>query len=186
MMPTFTCGVVYLWLPELIMPISVMIFPFLFFSTFVVPVASISMLKVLGSIESLHMKTRQERVMPFLFITLFYAMTAYTFIFKIQVSHLVAVIFVSASLLVALISIITLWFKISVHAAAMAGLSGYLLSLAQSHPSSGVLVPFFVCIILSGLVMSARLYLRAHSPKEIWIGAAVGFALCFCAIKWFG
>jgi len=38
-------------------------------------------------------------------------------------------------------------------------------------------------LIFSGLVGSARLYLNAHEPKDLWGGYLVGFASQFIALQ---
>jgi membrane-associated phospholipid phosphatase len=35
---------------------------------------------------------------------------------------------------------------------------------------------FLVIIVLTGLVASARLYLKAHTPKEVFIGFLIGIS----------
>ncbi|UXP33644.1 PA-phosphatase [Reichenbachiella agarivorans] len=146
---------------------------------------SISVLRVSGSISSLKMDKREERLIPFVFITLFFVMTTYLFIIKVGVNDLVAVIFISTTLLLVLLTLITIVYKISIHSAGMSGVVGYLLALCWQYPGSELIYPMLGVIMLSGVVMSARLQLDAHQPKEILAGFALGFAICFAAIYWF-
>lgn len=185
LMPTITFTVVYFYFPQLIQPMTWLAIPFLFFSTFLVPALSIYMMKMLGSIASVEMKTRQERIMPFFFITLFYGMTAYTFIYKIQVNQSVAIIFLSTCGLLVLISLVTLWFKISVHAAGVSGVLGLLLALTVLNPGDPIIYPTLLFIVFLGLIMTARLRLQVHTPLEVWSGALLGGTSCYSTLYFF-
>lgn len=185
LIPTYTFAALYYLTPHLVMPLSVMTLPFLFISTFVIPGISLSILRVSGSITSLKLEKREERLTPFVFITLFFGMTSYMFIIKIGVNDLVAIIFASTTLLILFLTLITVFFKISIHAAGMSGFLGYLLCIAIKFPEFSLVYPIMTLIILSGLVMSARLYLNAHSPKEILAGFISGLVVSFNALYWF-
>jgi membrane-associated phospholipid phosphatase len=39
-------------------------------------------------------------------------------------------------------------------------------------------------LLLGGLVASARLYLDAHSPAEVYVGLLVGFVICWMGFTW--
>jgi membrane-associated phospholipid phosphatase len=184
-MPTLTFLLLYAFSPQLILPLSWISLPFLFITTFIIPIISISILRVSGSISSLKMENREERVVPFVFITLFYGMTTYLFIFKVGVNELVTVIFVSTTLLIVILTVITSVFKVSIHAAGMAGVCGYLLSLCWKNPGSELQYPLMGLILLAGVVMTARLQLNAHRPIEILVGSLIGSATCFSALYWF-
>ncbi|MGL1885294.1 MAG: PA-phosphatase [Reichenbachiella sp.] len=182
---TYTFGLLYYMVPHLIMPLSVMSLPFLFISTFVIPSISLGVLRASGSISSLKMMNREERLTPFVFISLFFVMTSYMFIFKIGVNSLVATIFVSTTVLILLLTLITIIFKISIHAAAMSGLFGFVLSVMLKVPELSLLYPMLVVLVLTGAVMSARLQLQAHTTKEILAGGLLGFIISFFSLYWF-
>lgn len=182
LMPTLTFSILYFFLPNVVRPLSLVILPFLFFTTFIIPFLSVMMMKVLGQIQSLKMEDRQERITPFLYVTVFYAITAYMFVFRIHANIIISTIFISTCLLLAVLTLITLKYKISIHAAGMCGVTGYLLALALKYPDTNVFYPLLVMIICSGLVMSARLFLGAHKFSEIVWGAVVGIGICFIGL----
>ncbi|MBX7127155.1 MAG: PA-phosphatase, partial [Cyclobacteriaceae bacterium] len=74
-------------------------------------------------------------------------------------------------------TVITFYFKISIHALAAAGLSGMILGMMIIARDARLAVPLAVSMLLCGAVMSARLQLNAHRPIETTYGAVVGFAL---------
>ena len=185
LMPTYTFGLLFLFIPEVIMPLTIVILPLLFISTFIIPLLSVSMLKIAGNISSFKLENRAERLMPFGFITIFYGITCYMFIFKIQVNDAVSIMLLSSTFLVLLTTIITTKFKISIHAAGINGVVGFLLYFGIFFPSTPLILIIASCVILSGLVMSARLYLQAHSIYEVLAGAILGVNVCFLGLYLF-
>jgi len=184
LVPSYTFGTLYYLTPHLVMPLSAMTLPFLFITTCIIPIISLSVLRASGSITSLKLDKKDERMVPFTFVTLFFGMTSYMFIFKIGVNDLVAVIFGSTSLLILILTLITLLFKISIHAAGMSGFLGYLLCIAIKFPEIPLLYPLVILLILNGLVMSSRLHLNAHTPKEILAGFFIGLSVSFGSLYW--
>ncbi|MCQ2959209.1 MAG: phosphatase PAP2 family protein [Bacteroidales bacterium] len=86
-------------------------------------------------------------------------------------------------------NLITYFWRISLHTIGMGGLLGLLASFYLEEPLFYTfaieLIPFF--IILSGLVGTSRLYLKAHTPLQIYAGYAVGFFTIFlgmCFLKY--
>lgn len=185
LMPSMTFLILYWLMPELIKPLTLVTLPFLFITTFLIPLLSISMLKFSGSISSFKLENREERVMPFLFVSIFYGLTTYLFVFKIQVNEVIAILLAATTVLVAVLTLITVWFKISIHAAGISGVVGFFLVFGVRYPDSQALYPLVVLLISAGLVMSARLQLNAHTPKEILAGTVTGFGICFGTLYWF-
>jgi hypothetical protein len=131
-----------------------------------------------GTIQNLHMPTRRERIAPFLFITLLYiGVTALTY-FKVPIPIVVKLMVVS-TLLVAAVSASVFFIKISAHAVGIAGLTGILLALAAFYSVNSLMLPAIGSVMLSGLVMSGRLALNAHTIQEITWGGVLGFAIGF-------
>lgn len=79
---------------------------------------------------------------------------------------------VIVSLLVIASTIITFFLKVSVHSLAMWGMVGILLPLVKFSPA--LLWPTAVVIAASGLVISSRLLLDAHTPRETILGSITG------------
>lgn len=146
--------------------------------TFVFPVANMIMLKAFGSISSLEMESRRERIVPFIMITIFYAVVCGMFFYKVSVNVNFNKLMLIATALTAVATIATFFFKISVHSLAMAGAIGIIMPLNKAADGE-LLYPVVAMIFLAGLVMSARLYLQAHTVREVGYGAAVGFMVGF-------
>lgn len=146
--------------------------------TFVFPAANIVMLKAFGSVRSLEMEERRDRILPFLMITIFYAVVSAMFFYKVSVNLNFNKIMLIATAMTAVATIVTFFFKISIHSLAMGGALGILLPL-NKVAEGALLYPAVAIIVLGGLLMSARLYLQVHTLREVGYGAAVGFLVGF-------
>ncbi len=151
----------------------------IFITTFCIPTLSVLALRFTGSITSLMMGERHERSMPFIFISLFYLMTTYFFMYRLEMSEHIQVVFLLVSSLVVLTTLLTFFVKVSIHSASICGFVGFLLALKVNYPETALLWPLFFAVLLAGMTMSSRLYLNAHRPSEIYLGAGIGFSLCF-------
>ena len=165
--------------------ISLYILLLVFVTTFIIPIFSILGLRTTMTISSVRLEKRSERILPFTFITVFYGLTTYLFHSKIEINDLILLIFMSATLLVALLTIITVFFKISVHAAGAGCMIGYLLALMQIFPDQQLLGTLIVIIMISGLILSARLFLNAHKPLEAYSGFFLGLMISFLSLYLF-
>ncbi len=146
--------------------------------TFVFPAANLVMLKAFGTISSLEMQSRRDRIVPFVMITLFYGVVCAMFFYKVSVNVNFNKLMLIAASMTAVATVATFFFKISIHSLAMGGAIGIVLPLNKA--GEGVLLyPIVAMILLGGLVMSARLYLQAHTVREVGYGAAVGFLVGF-------
>ena len=195
LMPTLLFTILFYFAPIVISPISESsvntILFILLITTFVLPMLSISALvyssgSLQNILKNLSMQERKVRILPFFFTTIFYGITTYLFMDKIKENSIFVTILMAITLIVLVISVITLFFKVSAHSAAASGLIGFLLSIALKHSQHGLLFPLVGILLLAGLVMSARLYLNAHKPNEILLGCVVGFFLSFGTIWLFG
>lgn len=82
-------------------------------------------------------------------------------------------------LLVIAATAITFYFKVSIHTIGIMGVLGIVLPLNNMVESNTLFIPTIVIIIISGLVMSARLQLNSHTTREVWVGALTGFLIGF-------
>ncbi|MDA1119372.1 MAG: PA-phosphatase [Bacteroidetes bacterium] len=178
-MPTTVFAVIIYMAPEAASPLnldqSFDILLLLGLTTFFIPLLSLGFLKLSSSIKNFELESRKERIMPFLFMTLFYGLTAYMFIFKIRVNDFLTVILISISVLVLSIAIITFYIKVCVHSTAIAAVVGFTLGIIVRMPSASLIYPLIGGIILLGAIMSARLSLNVQTPAEVAIGSGLGF-----------
>jgi hypothetical protein len=186
LMPTYLFIIIVLFLPDALQPMSmkVMLYVLLlvFITTFLIPLFSMLGLRSALNISSLHLEKRKERILPFSFITLFYGLTTYLFHTKIEVNGFLLSILLGATAVVGIITIITLFHKISVHAAGVGCMLGSMLGMIYRYPTHYLLWQFCAVILLAGIILSARLSLNAHTGSEVYSGFILGFTACFLSV----
>ncbi|MDJ1481265.1 phosphatase PAP2 family protein [Cytophagaceae bacterium YF14B1] len=145
--------------------------------TLLIPLLSTYMLYRLGSVKSLHMEDRQDRVFPFVSTTLFYMLTTYLFVKQLSALYLITLILGGTTFCLLVMTVISFFWKISVHSTSIAGIVGFLIGLYYHYAAVEYFYPLLLVIILAGVLMSARLYLNAHTPAQVLAGAAVGLSI---------
>ncbi len=139
------------------------------------------MFRLLGVIKDVLMEDRAERIKPFLMIGLLYAAFTYMLSVKFKISlgdnvfNLMLIIdaFVLFSLL------ITFFYKASIHSLGIWGIIGILLPLNKVIDDNAIFISTLAAVVLAGIIMSARLHLNAHTPREVLVGSVVGFSTGF-------
>ena len=91
---------------------------------------------------------------------------------------------ISVSALVIISLLITLRFKISIHAAAIWGVAGIFVGLSTYQDVSALFYAAVISFVLAGLISASRLHLNRHQPVEIWTGALLGFIMCYGWLVW--
>lgn len=136
--------------------------------TLLLPMLFILLLRLFGTVSSISLPDSRERRAPLLFSAI---SVYFCHIFFRQISTLPNIfskLFLALSVLLLLLAIITIFWKISLHMAAIGGLFTVTLLFATSVS----LVPLL--ILLSGILGTARLVLQAHSPAQVYGGFFLG------------
>lgn len=145
--------------------------------TLAIPMTCIFILYQLKRVKTVSLSDRSDRTVPYIIAALCYiGLDIY-----LSTAHapqwLLA--FVGGSAAIALINMaVNLKWKISGHAAAMGGMCALVFFITLRgylpHPSH---LPVIITVLIAGLVMSARLYLRCHTPAQIAAGFFTGAAV---------
>jgi hypothetical protein len=138
------------------------------------PISLLPYLRYRNHITSWSLENRKERMLPLFIATILYAATSYIIIrypVPVFIKTFIAGIFIISLSVTA----INLWWKISIHSVATGSIAALVLVLSIKMNST-LLWPLLLVIIGSGLTLSARLKLNAHSPLEVWTGFFLGFA----------
>lgn len=155
--------------------------------TILVPLAFVLWLYRAGKIKSLRMPTKADRPLPLLLATISHSLLTYLLIGS---NFVLSVLLWSISITLLLLTLISFRQKISIHAAAHAGMTAFFLSLHLHYSQHDLIYPLTAAVLFCGLVMSARLELNAHKPSEVWSGFFLGFGLnfsiLFSALFFFG
>ena len=139
-------------------------------------------LRLTKSLSSFPLRDRKERILPFFFIFIFYMLTTYLFISKFDLGNVFLIIFSAITTTIFIIAVTAFFWKISAHSAGMTGVIGTIFAINYRFPDSQLFMPVIFMILMTGLVMSSRLYLNSHTPNEVFVGGMVGFMINYCAI----
>jgi hypothetical protein len=151
------------------------IFMLAFINMTVIPLAIMPLFKYRKIISDYSMSIRGERIIPLSFGCLMYVITTIIF-FSFNIPQILRTFVLAATITTILTTLITTRYKISVHAAGMGSLlaTTMVLSVKMYANLAQIWIPI---ILLAGMVMTARLYLRSHKPSQIYSGFALGFAI---------
>lgn len=145
----------------------------IFLGTYIFPLILLFLLKKFGLIHNYYMDTIDERKFPtLLFISLTYIIG--NWLYKSTIVDLLAMFYFAYGLGL-IISYLLLHFKnkISLHALAIGGLIGFLLCFSFYYKIN-LLILLIVLFVLSGLIISSRLRLKAHKLNEVIFGYCTG------------
>jgi hypothetical protein len=150
----------------------------IFLMTFVLPTLFFTIFKKLGYIESLSMKNRNERIVPFIFVAILYCMITYLFHRQsnLNLDDNLFKLMILGDMIIFVAAIITLFYKVSIHSMGIWGIIGIVLPLNNVLENSVLFLPILGLIVLAGVIMTARLQLQAHTPREVLTGTIVGFS----------
>lgn len=116
---------------------------------------------------------RKERKIPLLLATLLYAVTFFI-VSRFPVPSFIKSFFIAAFLISLVTTIISFWWKISVHSVGAGALIALVLTL--SHRMDTALLLYLIpVIVIGGFILSSRLKLNSHSPWQVWTGLLTGF-----------
>jgi hypothetical protein len=147
------------------------------------PLVSVLLLKGLGFMSSIHMRTQRDRIIPYIICMIYYFSLWY--VQKKQPDNPSAVNYFTLAIFIASIGglMFNIYMKISMHAIAAGIMSTFVISLAFSQQINfGLYIS--IALLTTGLVCTARLILTDHRPKEIYWGLIVGI-FSQLAANWF-
>lgn len=142
-------------------------------------ILTVLLLKGLGFIENIQLKTARERTVPLMATMIFY-FWAYWVFKNINAPFILRVLLLGSFWGIILVFLINIFVKISLHTAAAGGMLGILIVLMLISPVNMVL-PFFVILLIAGIIGTARMILGSHNNFEIWIGYLVGIIVQLAA-----
>ncbi len=137
------------------------------------PLFCILLLKGVGFITSIFLRTQQDRIIPYIACGIFFFWVFLVFkqqpIYpRILPAFMLGVFIASSAALIA-----NIYFKISMHAIGLGGWLGIFLVIAFGNTML-MTWPLAAVILITGLVCTSRLLVSDHTPKEIYAGLALG------------
>ena len=129
------------------------------FALLIMPVISLPLFKYFRLIRSYELNDKQERVYPIL-VAVAFAFLGFWLLGRIGYS------------------VITFRWKISMHMTAIGGLCGFLLVWGMNYQGD-VRNAFILFLLLSGILATSRLYLKKHTPLQVYLGFLFGLFFVF-------
>jgi membrane-associated phospholipid phosphatase len=151
-------------------------------ATIVFPLINLVLLKKAGVITSYNLDNRNERLAPAI-TTLIYFTLGYFLIKKGELPLVIYSMYLGGLASVFVAMLISLKWKISLHAIGISGVLGGIYGLFKIHEFVNIPL-IIVLIICSGLVMMSRLELKAHTPAQVYVGFLVGFVIVYLSVAW--
>ena len=144
------------------------------------PLAVIPVLYYQKTISGVEMSAKRERLVPLFLTTIFYYFgyfILHRYAAPLIVQHYMLAVFIS----VLFASLVNIGWKISLHMIGVGGLIGLLSAMANLY---GLHVNWILmtCILVAGIIGTARLYLKEHNAIQIYGGFLVGYVLNFGVI----
>jgi len=149
---------------------------YIFVLDVLVPLFSLVIMKKYGLISTLTLGEAHERKLPYVMMLLIYITTAFSLMNIKGIDGIIALAFLITATILLVVLIANHFFKISAHAASTAAGATWFFVLFKAFGYNTV---FFLVagVIMLGLVMSSRLFLKAHTAKEVYLGALVGITI---------
>jgi hypothetical protein len=167
-----------------------------FLSTFGMPALAVVLMRALGMVASMELSTRHERIGPYLIAGVFYLWMYINFRQNGTIPQAFTTATLGATIALFVLFFLNNFTKVSAHAAAMGGWTAMAVINARHFRFETFLVDVgawgalevstngvvLLLVLLTGLVCTARLYLSAHTDRQVYIGLATGFLSQFLAL----
>lgn len=151
--------------------------------TLILPLISSVLFVIFKKVESLEMRTKEERNGP-IFVSIMIMIIGYPFFKSIsQLSPYLTSVYLSSVFILIIAFLITKRWKISLHMLGIGGATGSFIAL--NYIFGGMFFWVILFLFLSGLLVSARLNLKAHNRSQVYAGFLLGCIFQTCFIVYF-
>ncbi|MGE5419392.1 MAG: hypothetical protein ACM3UT_04360 [Chloroflexota bacterium] len=137
------------------------------------PLSLLPILRHMNFISSYSMDEKEERMVPLVVASILYAVTSYI-IFRFPVPGFLKSFILSVFLVSVILTIINFRWKISLHSTGIGAMIALIMFLAFRLYSPLFWYLVFVAVA-GGFVLSSRLRLMIHTPRQVWYGCSLGF-----------
>lgn len=167
---------------------KVILFVAVFFTSVLLPLVAILMMRFLGFMATIEMKNAKERIGPFIVVGVCYVWLFLNIKNNSAIPSAFSMFVLGATISLFLAFFINNFEKISLHTTAMSGMLMGLIIITnlygQGYFDFQILeivnfkihnvIAIALCTLLLGLVATARLYLNSHNLREVMGGIVVG------------
>lgn len=145
---------------------------------FLLPISVILGLHHFKLVDKITLDKRKDRYIPYVITCICYALLV-IFLWFQDANHLLFSIFSIIFLNLLIITIINFMFKISAHAAGVGGLTSITYVFCTIFHDLHFVILFCCVILISGMVLTSRLVLRAHTNLELYTGFLLGLSIAY-------
>ena len=150
-----------------------------FILTCVLPITAIWILMRRGEVTDLYIDNPRERTMPYLYAMMGFVFWCYLLISILHAPLYLIYIAVGATTAIGLVAFINRWWKISAHLTGLGGLVGGVCSYCLGIGAIPTWQTMVMWLVLSWLLMCARLRLNAHTSAQVCAGWLLGMSATF-------
>ncbi len=188
----------YLFSGTLILNIDVFILT-VFATTFILPAFAVFLMSALGLVSSIELKDKQDRIGPYILTGIFYLWIFINVLNWPDAPQAYKIFTLGATIGLFVAFFVNLFSKVSMHATGMGGLLGmvvitilkysyehFFLSIGGGSVQVSMITLLIFVILLCGIVGTARLFLGAHHPRDLYGGFVIGFGTQFLALTFLG
>ncbi|MEO8412475.1 MAG: hypothetical protein ABI472_02405 [Ginsengibacter sp.] len=144
------------------------------FNTIFFPAVTVLLLKGLGFIDSIFLKTQRERIIPYVAANIFYFWMYLVFRNQPEVPSILTSFIFGVFLSSSLGLFANSYFKISMHALGVGSLSGLLLVVIFTGSAYSIFLGAMCTFLITGLVSTSRMIVSDHQPFDIYAGIFFG------------
>jgi len=155
--------------------LKMMIFVLVLTNNVLLPLSLAAILWIRGTKTTFNAHDQSERVILLTFILMMYTLTAWLLL-RMQVPNLFRAYFISIAVVTLITLLITTFYRLSLHAVGIGVLLVLIIFMVVFYDINTVWQLTTVAIV-GGAVMSARIWLGAHTPSEVWTGLLTGAAV---------
>lgn len=146
-----------------------------FISTCLLPLAFIPLFMYQKLIRNIRMEDKKERLLPFSVVTILYFLS-YFLMIQMGVPPTILKVILAGGILIFIVVLITIRWKISVHMAGIGALTATLVAFTIILKADFILF-LLISLFVAGILGTARMVLKAHSPQQIYAGFGLGVAV---------
>ena len=147
------------------------------YNTIFYPALTVALLKALGFIKSIFLKTQRERIVPYIATNIFYFWVFLVFVNQSEVPTILTGFMFGVFIASSAALIANIYFKISMHALGVGSLCGLMLIIIFSGFTYPVFLTSMLVFLITGFVGTSRLIVSDHRPFEIYSGVFIAI-LC--------
>ena len=144
------------------------------------PAFTVLLLRGVGFIESVFLKTQRDRIIPYIAAGVFFFWMYLVFRNQAEIPLILTSFTFGVFLASSVALIANIYFKISMHAIGCGGMIG--LMLITAHNNSSATLPFIVVFLIAGIVCTSRMIVSDHNQRDIYLGLLCGVLTQFISV----